>query len=235
MQSKRLTVLATCFMLALSICSNANPSPSAIGSSEALTVDADFPGGNIIVDHIEGDTVFLKPDLRDTSTWWFYWHFCVRGAAGRTIKFQFVDRSPIGTRGPAFSKDGGKTWSWLDPKAERDSSFTYEFGERDRDVQFCFSIPYLEANLQQFIRKHDDDPHLHVRELCRSRRGRPVKRLHVGKIHGDPRYRILITARHHACEMIASYSLEGLLESVLSDTNWTKRLRRLTATINCIC
>jgi predicted deacylase len=198
-------------MLAFSICS--------IGSSEALTVDADFPGGNIIVDRIEGDTVFLRPDQRDSSTWWFYWHFRVRGAAGRTVKFQFAGRSPIGTRGPAVSDDGGRNWTWLDPEARWDSSFTYEFGEQDHDVRFCFSIPHLEANLQQFLFRHADNPHLAVHDLGSSRKGRRVERLHVGKIHGDPKYRVLLTARHHACEMIASYTLEGLLEAALSDTS----------------
>lgn len=205
-------------MLAFSICSRGNPSPSPVGSSEALVVDADFPGGNIIVDRTEGDTVFLKPDQRDSSTWWFYWHFRVRGAAGRTVKFEFGGRNPIGTRGPAVSSDGGKIWSWLDPGAARDSSFSYVFDEKARDVRFCFSIPYLEANLRQFLAGHADSPHLAVGELCRSRKGRRVERLHVGKIYGDPKYRVLLTARHHACEMIASYSLEGLLDSVLSDT-----------------
>ena len=205
-------------MLLLSICSSGSPSPSAVGSSAALIVDADFPGGNIIVDRIEGDTVFLQPDQRDSSTWWFYWHFRVRGAAGQTVKFEFGGRNPTGTRGPAVSNDGGKRWSWLDPEAARDSSFSYAFDEKARDVRFCFAVPYLEANLQRFLEKHADNPHLAVHELCRSRKGRPVERLHVGKIHGDPKYRVLLTARHHACEMIASYSLEGILESALSDT-----------------
>jgi hypothetical protein len=219
MRRKNLTLIAACLMLAFSIYSVGNSSPSAAGASEVLMVDADFPGGNVIVDRIEKDTVFLKPDQRDSSTWWFYWNFRVRGAAGRTVKFQFVGRSPIGTRGPAVSIDAGETWSWLDPKADWDSSFKYEFGAQAQDVRFCFSIPYLEANLKQFIRRHDDDPHLAVRELCRSGKGQPAKRFHAGKLDGDPKYRVLLTARHHACEMIASYSLEGLLDAVLSDTD----------------
>jgi len=187
--------------------------------AEKVTIDADFPGGNIIVERIEGDTIFLRPDLRDTSTWWFYWHFSVCGAAGRTLKFQFTGKNPIGTQGPAFSTDGGHTWSWLDSKAVKDSSFTYEFKQQGRDVLFCFSIPYLESNLRQFLQKYANNSHLAVHELCKTSKGRSVKRLHAGKIHGNPKYRVLLTARHHACEMIASYTLEGLLEVILSDTN----------------
>jgi len=196
-------------------CSVGAASAPAVGP---LTVDADLPGGNIILEGIDGDTVFLRPDQRDSSTWWFYWHFRVRGAAGRTVRFQFLGRNPIGTRGPAFSTDGGDTWSWLNRATVRDSSFTYTFEKQDREVRFCFSIPYLEANLRQFLQKNVDNPHLAVHELCRSRRGRSVERLHAGKIVGDPRHRVLLTARHHACESIASYSLEGLLETALSDT-----------------
>jgi hypothetical protein len=135
------------------------------------------------------------------------------------LKFQFVERSPIGTRGPAVSTDDGRCWAWLDPGAKWDSSFTYEFGRREHDVRFCFSIPYLETNLQRFLAKHAGSPHLAVRKLCRSRKGRRVERLHVGKMDGNPKHRILLTVRHHACEMIASYVLEGLLDAVLSDTN----------------
>lgn len=46
-------------------------------------VDCDFPGGNIVVDGIKDDTVFLHQDVRDTQGDWFYWYFRVRGAAGR--------------------------------------------------------------------------------------------------------------------------------------------------------
>lgn len=224
MHRKNSALMAVCLLSIAWSRSSGKPLPLATGESglsavDGLVVDADFPGGNIVLDRIEGDTVFLQPDLRDTSTWWFYWHFRVRGAAGRTVIFQFAERNPIGTRGPAVSTDGGNKWSWLDPDAERSSSFSYTFAERAEDVRFCFSIPYLETNLQQFLRRHSDSPHLAVRELCRSCKGRVVERLHVGKIHGEPTYRVLLTARHHACEMIASYSLEGLLESVLSDSS----------------
>jgi hypothetical protein len=86
-------------------------------------------------------------------------------------------------------------------------------------VRFCFSIPYLEANLHEFLEKYADSPYLALSELCRTRKGRSVERIHAGKINADPKYRVLLTARHHACETIASYTLEGLLEAVLADTD----------------
>jgi hypothetical protein len=192
--------------------------PSIAG--DTFSVDANFPGGNIIADCSEGDTIFLRPDQRDSSEWWFYWNFRVRGAADHTLKFQFTGNDPIGTQGPAISTDGGRTWSWLGRQAVQDSSFSYTFGQDSKEVQFCFSIPYLEANLREFLGRYADSPHLAVHELCRTGKGRSVERVHAGKIDADPKYRIFLTARHHACEMIASYTLEGLLEAVLADTDF---------------
>ena len=74
---------------------------AALACAADVKIDADFPGGNIIVEQIEGDTARVRPDLRDTNGIWFYWAFRVRGAQGRTIKFEFTDRPkpPLTVRG----------------------------------------------------------------------------------------------------------------------------------------
>ena len=51
-----------------------------------LNIDAHFPGGNIVVESIDGDVVDLHQDLRDTTTDWFYWCFAVHGAAASRIR-----------------------------------------------------------------------------------------------------------------------------------------------------
>jgi hypothetical protein len=184
-----------------------------------LTIDADYPGGNIVVEKIEGDIVYLRQDLRDTKGWWFYWNFRVRGAAGRTLTFRFTNKNPIGVRGPAVSTDGGTTWSWLGTKAVKGASFSYTFSKDAKGVRFCFGMAYQEADLQRFLKRYADNPHLSVKELCKTRKGRTVERVHAGKLDGEPKHRVLLTARHHACEMMASYTLEGILEAILADTD----------------
>ncbi|MBM4018539.1 MAG: hypothetical protein FJ288_09470 [Planctomycetes bacterium] len=84
-----------------------------------VQIDCAFPGGNIIVDRIEGDRVYLRQDLRDTAGHWFYWHFRARGAAGRTLTFHFMQGDVLTRMGPCCSLDGGKTWKWLGPDAVR--------------------------------------------------------------------------------------------------------------------
>jgi hypothetical protein len=192
----------------------------------SVVVDAHFPGGNIIVERVDGGTVYLRPDLRDTEGWWFYWSFRVQGAQGRTLTFQFTGGNPIGVRGPAVSTDGGRTWSWLGAEAVREASFKYAFPAEAREVQFCFAIPYQEQNLRDFLSQYRDNPHVAVQELCQTKKGRSVERLHVGRLDGDARYKVLLTARHHACESMANYVMEGMLEAALADNEdgyWFRR------------
>ena len=47
-----------------------------------MNIHSSFTGGNIVLDRIENDIVYLERDIRDTKGDWFYWAFCVEGAAG---------------------------------------------------------------------------------------------------------------------------------------------------------
>lgn len=190
-----------------------------------IEIDAKYPGGNIVVERIDGDQVYLRPDLRDTNGWWFYWNYRVRGAAGRTLTFQFTGRNPIGVRGPAVSTDGGSSWSWLGAERLKGASFAYAFSADQDEVRFCFAIPYQERDLRKFLASHRDNPHLSVQELCKSRKGRSIERLHVGAIGDDHEYRIAMTARHHACESMANYVIEGFIDAMLDDTEEGKWFR----------
>ena len=60
-----------------------------------MEIDGGFPGGNIVLEKIVGDDVYVHQDLRDTVGWWFYWNFSVKGAAGRDLRFQFKDLKTI--------------------------------------------------------------------------------------------------------------------------------------------
>ncbi|MDP6634142.1 MAG: peptidase M14 [Phycisphaerae bacterium] len=193
-----------------------------------VVIDADYPGGNIIVERIDGDVVYLRQDLRDTAGWWFYWSFRVRGASGRKLTFRFTNRNVIGTRGPAVSIDGGETWSWLGAGSARGASFAYTFPARSKapeGVRLAFAIPYQEANLKRFLARHKNHKYLAVNTLCKTPKKRIVERIHVGRLDGRAPYRVLLTCRHHSCESTASYVLEGALAAVLADTECGKWFR----------
>jgi len=188
-----------------------------------IEVDCAFPGGNVLVDGVEGDTVRLRPDLRDTEGEWFYWHFRVRGAGGRRMRFAFHD-AVVGVRGPAVSLDAGRTWAWLGDDAEGGRAFIYAFAAQ-AEVRFSVGMPYTQANLDAFLAAHADHPHLRADTLCRTRKGRPVACLSLGQLEEQPEHRVLVACRHHACEMMASYVLEGLMEAVLAEDETGRGLR----------
>jgi len=203
--------------------------PAAVASSAAVaqsqelqetepTIDADFPGGNIIVERIQRDHVYLRQDQRDTPGFWFYWYFRVRGAAGRRLTFHFTGGNVLGVRGPAVSGDDGKTWCWAAPDAAGAASFAHAFPEQAEAVRFCLAVPYQEADLHRFLRRHAGNAHLKVEQHSTTAAGRKTERLRFGKLDGEPAHRVLLTCRHHSCEMMASYVLEGVVEAVLADT-----------------
>jgi len=181
-----------------------------------LSIDCDFPGGNIIVDRMEGDNVYLHQDLRDTGIDWFYWYFRLRGAAGRTLRFHFTQSEAIGARGPAVSLDGGAHWAWLGTAAVEGQTFGYSIPPGTHDVRLSFTIPYLASDLAAFVQRHAQNPHLKKDVLCRTPRGRSAELLYLGQLTGMPDHRVLLTARHHACESMATFSLEGLMDEVLT-------------------
>lgn len=184
----------------------------------AVEVDAGIPGGNILVESVEGDAIRVRQDLRDTQGQWFYWAFRVRGAAGRTLHVEFTDGDVIGVRGPAVSVDRGKSWQWLGADAVDGASFRYRVPPATDEVRFSMTIPYFESNLRAFLDRHTGNPALEVSVLAKSAKGRPTERLRLGRLDGRATRRVLLTARHHACESLASYGLEGIMEAILGPT-----------------
>jgi hypothetical protein len=201
------------------------PAAAAPAADPTIAVDCDFPGGNIVVDSLEGTTVSIHQDLRDTEGDWFYWCFRVRGGAGRTLTFQFTKSNVIGVRGPAVSVDGGKTWAYAGRDIVSGKLFRYAVPENAEDVRFGMTIPYQAADLQAFLNRYAEHPHLELDSLCKTRKGRNVELLRLGRLDGKCRHRVVLTCRHHACETIASYTLEGLMAAVLDDTDDGRWLR----------
>lgn len=181
---------------------------------EGVTVDANFPGGNIIVERIEGRDVYLRQDLRDTEGWWFYWYFRVRARPGTEWRFHFTNQDVFTCRGPAV-KIGQGPWRWLGRDALDGTTLSFIFPADAEEARFCLAIPYLEDDLRRFLDRFREDPFLKVADHCLTRKGRRTERLHFGCLRRPPAHRVLLTCRHHACEMAANWVLEGLIEAVL--------------------
>ncbi len=190
--------------------------PASAQVRQSFTIDASFPGGNILVNKIEGETVTLGPDQRDSVVPWFYWYYRVTGAGGKRLTF-VLGRDNLGARGPAVSLDAGRTWNWLGGQAVTDGAFTFQFPVKADDVRFSVGMPYLRANLDACLARHRDNPFLHLEVLTKTRKDRDVPVVRIADPKGMSRYAVAITGRHHCCEMMASYALEGLVEGALAD------------------
>lgn len=163
-------------------------------------------GGNIELLSVNGDTVMLSNELRDTTEDWFYWSFCCEDALPGTVHFEFDKPNRIGYYGAAVSTDL-VNWRWTHTKTS-DKSFTYTFKEGENKLYFAHNMMYLPDRFYNFIASKD----IHHTVLCKSEKGNDVPCLKLGN---SDKY-IVLTARHHACEATGSYVLEGVLEELIS-------------------
>ena len=116
-----------------------------------MEITKDFPGGNIRLIRVDGDHVFLENEIRDTTEDWFYWAFRVKGAAGRTVTFDFSPKAWIGYFGAAVSHDLMK-WAWGGEVSEDRCAFTYAFGPDEDDVYFCHDLRYPVELFERFAK-----------------------------------------------------------------------------------
>ena len=203
-------------------------------SCAAFTVDGKIPAGNVIVDGVEGDTVYVRQDLSTTDkNGWFYWAFRVQGAAGRTLTFDFKKgyHTSVGPRGPVVTLDRGKTYAYPcdagGAAKHPPRKFTYAFPEDADEVWFYECMPYQRAQWDGFLARHKADLGMKfvVETLCTSRKGADVPRARFGCISKDPKFRIFMSARHHCSESMASWVLEGVAEAFLADDDLGRWLR----------
>ena len=173
-----------------------------------MKIDADFAGGNVKIVKVTDNEAWLEPDLSDTSDKWFYFNFRVRGAAGKTVIFRMggVPYGYVSPFGPAVSSDGAH-YAFCPEKTKIDAfSFRYGFGADEDEKYFAFSLPYTAERFYDFAAKNGFEPF----EFARSEQGRIVPALRFGA--GEET--VLFTCRHHCCESVASYVLEGALTEI---------------------
>ncbi len=187
-----------------------------------VEVSTNFPGGNGVIEKISDEEIVLHQDLRDTASWWFYWNIEVKNAGGKNLTYKFTKlnnnpRVPLDAFGPAFSIDNGKTWKWLGAESVNKDGFTHKAPEGANSVRYSFAIPYQLADYQKFSEKFKSDERIKFENYSKTRGGRESPAIRMGS--GKKGLFIVLTARHHSCESSASYVLEGIVDTLLSDPN----------------
>jgi len=196
----------------------------------SLKIDTTIPGGNVFIENINDFDVVLTKDLRNTEGDWFYWEFKAFFDRIGTYHFRFTNGFACGTRGPAVSYDNGLTWEWLGAESvsgSRRDVFTYHFdGKNGTGVIFCMGMQYVSTQLSAFLIRHATSPYLTPGVLTYTRKNRPVQLLRIeDKLETGAKKHIFLSSRHHSCEMMATYALEGILESALGNDELGHTLR----------
>ncbi len=181
------------------------PTPPVAAVPLTVRIDKNFEGGNIKVHYQENDRIFLSAELRDTTTDWFYWAFRVRGAAGKTLHFDFLSKNRVGPFGPAVSHDL-LTWNWGGSPEKENTSFVYTFGPSENEVFFCHSMRYSTAQFFSLCKATDQ----RIQYLGITARNREIPFIEFG--NGEKS--LILTSRHHACESTGTYVLEGIIRSL---------------------
>ena len=188
-----------------------------VSGQNSMKISSNFPGGNIVVNKISRDTVWLEPDLSFTEGNWFYWYFKISNISGKRITFKF-NRNDLFTKyGPAYSINNDQTWLWYGENRVVNNSFSFSFNEKDTIAYFSMAFPYTEKNLNEFLSTLNNTRLLKIDTLCFSPEKRIIEKITISPSKNKPTKKVLITARHHACEMMANYVLEGIIEGILHE------------------
>lgn len=180
-----------------------------------MKIHSNFPGGNIKVLKVNRQHIQLEQEIRDSTQWWFYWSFCVKTPIACEFTFEFCNGDVIGPWGPAISFDRIH-WDWADRNSRiSPSAFRYRFDGTEKEVYFCFSLPYQVQDLGRFCSKYAPLDYFKREVLTKSEKGRQVPLLIIGR--PEAKKYIFLSCRHHSCESVASYVLEGFLQHIVSD------------------
>lgn len=181
------------------------------------TIDSDFPGGNVIIEKILGDTIFFRPDLRDTPSEWFYWCFTVKNTSHKKWFFKATKPNVLTNMGATYSTDGGYKWQWIDQENHLGSDlFSFNFSGDGKPVRLSMGMAYTQQNFDTFMLKYNSSPYIKKSVLSITRAGREVEQLLISDFKTKPKFKVLFTARAHAGEMMSNYIIEGMVEALLS-------------------
>ncbi|MCC6547446.1 succinylglutamate desuccinylase/aspartoacylase family protein [Candidatus Sumerlaeota bacterium] len=200
-----------------------------------FTFETDFEAGNGESFQQIGPDAYsfaIRPDTKSEDRQWFY--FRVRGAAGRTVRFQLNGISATNVpehwelSRPVASRDGGRTWRWtsggtaVDPASDS-FSFTHHI-QSDAEL-IAYHFPYGFEKFEGEMRRwasHEDALHSII---GKSVQGRPIHYLRVETGTAPKEIGVWVCARVHSAETTASFTMEGFLDFLLSDDPRALELR----------
>lgn len=178
-----------------------------------LIFNTEFEGGNGFIEKISNDTVWITPDTRKIVGDWFYWAIEVESSIERDLTF-CLPPYRIPAFGVAYSLDNGENWNWSkNEKSKYIQSFKMHL-PADKPIRLSMGFPYTSSNWNKFVGGLNSDAFI-IDTLCLDSKNEIIPMMILGnnrkEVSSKPK--VVITARHHACEMMTNYVLEGMIKS----------------------
>ncbi len=199
-----------------------------------VTIRSNFESGNGELVSFSGTTLEwdIEPDTNSSDTQWFY--FAVDGAAGQRLLLRFVD--PGGTNVPShwniavpiYSTDNGDTWQHIPETPNNSNGYQFFHDFTVEGERLAFHYPYTATDAYLKIYTWDDNPNVTRTRLGESVQGRPIEHLLItdSSFPDDDKIGVWIIGRQHSAEVTASFTVEGLVDFLLSDDPVANTLRR---------
>lgn len=180
--------------------------------------DLSFPAANAVIEGVTpidgGCEMALRPDQRNGSERWFWWHVGWRADGPQRLRLRFAEPNCLTSLGAVWTADDGATWRRVLPDAGPGESLTIDLPAAGV-YRMALAVPYLRRDLLAWLERRQGQGLLRHDVIAASRKGRPLDRLIVGR--DDAPHRVSVACRHHACECMASFAVEGLLDAWLDE------------------
>ncbi len=200
----------------------------------ALQINADFDGGNIIVQTISGDNADLEIRKDAHSDFYQWFSFMVKGAIGRALTLRITNCATSAYPGgwldyQARVSDGDAGWRLADT-CYADGVLTIRYTPVSDSVHFAYFAPYSDAQHAALIARFAACDGVAHRVLGKSLDGRCIDYLTLGAGTRP----VWLYARQHPGETMAEWWMEGALEWLTDGGNAAAHALRQAATVHII-
>jgi hypothetical protein len=173
-----------------------------------IVVKADFPGGSVRVESIEGRVIKVLPALHLDRGWTCWWYFKVEGATAGEALTVDVGGGVWATPDRAVVSADDKAWAHTAPGKRTKDRISYQVEAPASTFWLAWGPPFTLRHARELLGER-------AFELCKSRDGHSVPALRIKE--GEPKYAIWVQAGQHAWESGARWVGRGFCEWLTSD------------------
>jgi murein tripeptide amidase MpaA len=205
----------------------------------AITVDAAFDSGNIIVGHVGGADDIALTIRKDAHSDFYQWfHFRLRGARGLPCTIRITDLAGSAYPGGwpnyrAVVSADRVTWTrtttQYDPAAGN-GTLTISITPSSDTLWCAYFAPFSIERHHDMVARIGMAPGVRVDSLGASIEGQPIDRLRIG----DGPLQVWLYGRQHPGESMAEWWMEGALERLVDSADPIARRLRAAATLHIV-